>query len=572
MFGMHTQEDEWNREKYWDCSFIQMTASERSQSLGAWRRRVQTVRVRHAIHERGREHTRPTQCLGFPFPGADGRTARSIGVVQDITDQTRTEDELHRLSQRLLSLRDEGNRHMARDLHESAGQSLAALKMTSSGECEKSCLTRKELAHELVEVPRSNWRKVLSAKCGRSHIQCIHPCWMRPDWRPRCDATPRALRSRSGIVVTKVDVPKDLGRQSQEIEMTVFRIVQEALVNVHRYSGSRIAKVHLLACENGHIRAEVQDRELRADATEPRDEVASAGWRRNPGNARASEAAERSIRAGKHARTRHDGSRDPAACAETGRPRTHECLRGDISGIKSRGKGERIVSSSNGALRVKAMAGKPYRILIVDDHPVVRRGLKSLLASQPGIEICSEASTGVEAMENLKSCKADLVMLDLTMPEMNGLEVARAVREASPTTDVMVLTMHFSEELAREVLRSGALAYVLKSDADTELLAAVDHVRHRQTFFTGRLAASMAANFLHGNANSENGAPPATPTSALTPREIEVVQLLAEGKGNKQVASTLGVSTRTIESHRNHIMRKMGFGSFSELVRFAVRN
>lgn len=221
------------------------------------------------------------------------------------------------------------------------------------------------------------------------------------------------------------------------------------------------------------------------------------------------------------------------------------------------------------------MAAKPYRILIVDDHPVVRRGLKALLASQPGIEICSEASTGVEAMENLKTCKADLVMLDLTMPEMNGLEVARAVREASPATDVMVLTMHFSEELAREVLRSGALAYVLKSDADTELLAAVDHVRHRQPFFTGRLAANMAQNFLHGNSNADksgNGGQNGAASSPLTPREIEVVQLLADGKGNKQVASALGVSTRTIESHRNHIMRKMGFGSFSELVRFAVRN
>ena len=184
--------------------------------------------------------------------------------------------------------------------------------------------------------------------------------------------------------------------------------------------------------------------------------------------------------------------------------------------------------------------------------------------------MCCEAATGVEAMENLKMTKPDLVILDLTMPEMNGLEVARAMREASPTTDVMVLTMHFSEELAREVLRSGALAYVLKSDADTELLAAVDHVRHRQPFFTGKLAASMAQNFMLGNPEGADGE--GTPACPLTPREIEVVQLLAQGKGNKQVAGALGVSTRTIESHRNHIMHKMNFQSFSELVRFAVRS
>ena len=128
------------------------------------------------------------------------------------------------------------------------------------------------------------------------------------------------------------------------------------------------------------------------------------------------------------------------------------------------------------------MPAKSYRILVADDHPVVRRGLRALLGSQPGVEVCWEASTGVEAMDHVKKERPDLVVLDLTMPEMNGLEVVRAVREESPSTEILVLTMHFSEELAREVLRSGALGYVLKSDADTELLAAVDHARHPAVF------------------------------------------------------------------------------------------
>jgi DNA-binding NarL/FixJ family response regulator len=217
------------------------------------------------------------------------------------------------------------------------------------------------------------------------------------------------------------------------------------------------------------------------------------------------------------------------------------------------------------------MPAKPYRILVADDHPVVRRGLHALLGSQPGVEVCWEASTGVEAMEHVKNEKPDLVVLDLTMPEMNGLEVVRAVREESPSTEVLVLTMHFSEELAREVLRSGALGYVLKSDADTELLAALDHARHHQPFFTSRLAASMVQNFVQGPEGAGSGEG-TLPDSPLTPREIEVVQLLAEGKSNKQVATALGVSTRTIESHRNHIMHKMNFASFSDLVRFAIRN
>ena len=217
-------------------------------------------------------------------------------------------------------------------------------------------------------------------------------------------------------------------------------------------------------------------------------------------------------------------------------------------------------------------AKQPYRILIADDHAVVRRGLRALLTSQPGIEVCSEAASGTEALDYVKKEKPDLLLLDLTMPEMNGLEVARAVRDESPATDILVLSMHFSEDIAREVLRCGAIGYVLKSDADTELLAAVDHARHRQPFFTGQLAISMCESFMQQRVAEPE--PPTTKELAGTPltgREIQVIQLLSDGKSNKQVADILGVSTRTVESHRNHIMRKMSFTSFSDLIRFAVR-
>jgi DNA-binding NarL/FixJ family response regulator len=234
------------------------------------------------------------------------------------------------------------------------------------------------------------------------------------------------------------------------------------------------------------------------------------------------------------------------------------------------------VAKNLAVVRVESspMPAKSYRVLVADDHAVVRHGLRMLLESQPGIQVCWEASTGLEAMDYVKKERPDLLVLDLTMPEMNGLDVMRAVREESPSTDVLILTMHFSEELAREVLRCGALGYVLKSDADTELLAAVDHVRHHQPFFTNRLAISMAQNYVRkpGDLAGGAGEDGVIPNSPLTPREVEVVQLLAGGKSNKEVASKLGVSTRTVESHRNHIMHKMSFGSFSELVRFAIRN
>ncbi len=219
---------------------------------------------------------------------------------------------------------------------------------------------------------------------------------------------------------------------------------------------------------------------------------------------------------------------------------------------------------------VPAAHPKKYRILVADDHSIVRRGVRALIESQPGLEVCAEAANGAEAMHQVAKQRPDLVVLDLTMPEKNGLEVTRLIREESPNTDVLILTMHFSEEVAREVLRCGARGYLLKSDADVELLTAVRHIQHHKPFFTGKLATTMAESFVRDTGgrsdNSNNNQAP------LSARELEVVQLLASGKSNKQAAAMIGVSTRTVESHRNHIMRKMNFASFSDLIRFAIRN
>ncbi|HUA01250.1 MAG TPA: response regulator transcription factor [Candidatus Aquilonibacter sp.] len=216
------------------------------------------------------------------------------------------------------------------------------------------------------------------------------------------------------------------------------------------------------------------------------------------------------------------------------------------------------------------IASRAYRVLLVDDHAVVRRGLKALFDERPGIEVCGEVASGAQAVDFVRRNKPDLAIMDLTLPEMNGLDAARLIRQESPSTQVLILSMHFSNELAREVLRAGALGYVLKSDADAELLAAVDHARRHLPFFTSTLANTMAQNFVATGSSAPADAGP-LPGTPLTEREVQVVQLLAEGKSNKEVAITLGVSTRTVESHRNHVMRKMNFSSFSELVRFAIR-
>ena len=215
-------------------------------------------------------------------------------------------------------------------------------------------------------------------------------------------------------------------------------------------------------------------------------------------------------------------------------------------------------------------APRIYKIVLADDHPIVRRGLRSLIESQPDLQVCAEAGDGAATMEIVLKDRPDLVILDLTMPEKNGLEVTRLIREESPSTEVLILTRHFSEVIAREVLRCGARGYLLKSDADSELLSAVRHIKNNKPFFTGKLATSMAESFVRDNRGS--GANASTDEAPLSNRELEVVQLLASGKSNKEAAALIGVSTRTVESHRNHIMRKMDFGSFSDLIRFAIRN
>ncbi len=158
------------------------------------------------------------------------------------------------------------------------------------------------------------------------------------------------------------------------------------------------------------------------------------------------------------------------------------------------------------------------------------------------------------------------------MPEMNGLEVAAAVRSEFPETQIIILTMHFSESVAREALKCGALGYMLKSDADTDLIAAVRHVRHNRTFFTGCLANKMIDSFIEDPRATTADEPKAPLEDCpLTEREKEVLRMLALGESNKKVALTMGVSTRTVESHRNHIMHKMRFTNFSDIVRFAIR-
>jgi DNA-binding NarL/FixJ family response regulator len=208
-------------------------------------------------------------------------------------------------------------------------------------------------------------------------------------------------------------------------------------------------------------------------------------------------------------------------------------------------------------------------IAVVDDHDIVRRGVRALLESRPDYEIVAEAATGREAVELARRQRPDVIVLDLSLPEMNGLDATRQIIRESPGTEVLILTMHHSEELAREVLQAGARGYVLKSDADRNLLPAVDSLRKHQPYLASAVAEVVLGDYLRLTEKSYGHAPPRDP---LTAREREVVQLLGEGRTNKEVATVLDVSVKTIESHRANIMRKLRLRSVTDLVRYAIRN
>jgi DNA-binding NarL/FixJ family response regulator len=208
----------------------------------------------------------------------------------------------------------------------------------------------------------------------------------------------------------------------------------------------------------------------------------------------------------------------------------------------------------------------PLRILVVDDHAVVRRGVRSLLESHDGWDVCGEATTGRDAVELSRRLRPDVVVMDLSLPELNGLDATRQILKDAPETEVLVLTMHQSEELARDVLQAGARGYVLKSDADENLIAAVENLQQHKPFLTPTVTEFVLDGYIRDGADQDAA------RGAVTAREREIIQLIAEGKSNKNAALALSISVKTIEAHRANIMRKLHLHSVSDLVRYAIRN
>ncbi len=207
------------------------------------------------------------------------------------------------------------------------------------------------------------------------------------------------------------------------------------------------------------------------------------------------------------------------------------------------------------------------RILIADDHEVARRGIRSLLEDHDGWEVCGEAKDGREAVDFATQLQPDILLLDIGMPNLNGLDAARQILAASPDARILILTIHDAEQVVREVLAAGARGFVLKSDAGRDLISAVEALQNRRTFFTPKVAQMMLDGYLRPHEESESSA-----QTVLTPREREVLQLVAEGKSTKEVATVLKLSVKTAETHRTNLMRKLNLHSVADLTLYAVRN
>ena len=209
---------------------------------------------------------------------------------------------------------------------------------------------------------------------------------------------------------------------------------------------------------------------------------------------------------------------------------------------------------------------KAIRVLVADDHTIVRQGLVGILKAGEEIDVVGEAADGHEAVEKAQKLKPDVVVLDVSMPRLNGLEAARRIHEILPATRLLVLTMHDDEEYVLKMVRAGVSGYLLKDDAASALIAGIRALKAGKTYFGPHATQALA------EAYQRDEEPPEDPYGTLTDREREIFQLVVEGKHNAEIAELLFISPKTVDNHRTRLMEKLGVHSTAELIRYAARH
>jgi two-component system nitrate/nitrite response regulator NarL len=210
---------------------------------------------------------------------------------------------------------------------------------------------------------------------------------------------------------------------------------------------------------------------------------------------------------------------------------------------------------------------KRIKLLLVDDHPVVRRGIRSCLSSLEHISIVDDAVNGQEAVEKVKALSPDIVLMDFDMPKMDGLEATRVIRKEYPKTRVLILSVHTKKDYVLQIIRSGAQGYVLKDASPADLVRAIEAVENGEPFFSPDISQIVLNQYL-----AETGTDESPAATALTNRERQVLAAIAEGQSNKEIASSLGVGVRTIETHRERVMSKLNIHSVAGLTKYAITN
>ena len=204
------------------------------------------------------------------------------------------------------------------------------------------------------------------------------------------------------------------------------------------------------------------------------------------------------------------------------------------------------------------------RVMLADDHAVVRRGLRTLIEGVPGWEVCAEAADGNEAVTLAAETKPDVLIMDLSMPGLGGVDATIQIRKVLPQIEVLILTMHESDRLAGQALRAGARGYLLKGESEDKLMEALDALARHQPYFSPSVSETLLQGYLHSE--------PTHDLKQLTPRERQIVKLVAEGKSNKVIAAVLNLSIKTVETHRSAAMHKVGAKSAADLTLYAARN